>query len=597
MAQLDGRTDAPAPPVVLPARPPLADLLDRLEGLAGEERRPRIADLRARLAVGRLRVLLVGEAKRGKSTLGNALLGRDVLPTGVTPVTAITTQVVPAEGGPECIEVTGTDGTVSRSPLSALADLVSEQGNPQNVRGVADIVVRLRSRLADRGVTLVDTPGVGSALAHNTAEAQSAYDRMDAAVVVLTADPPASASELELLGRIRAASVRTFVVLNKVDRLDPVERAEAMAYVSSLVGDERVYPCSARYATAEASGAPGSGSAGFDEFAADLTAYLAERAVVDLERSLRMAAVRIARDALDDALVEGAVLRADTEGQRAAVSQFLSRTRDLAVLADAADGRLAHLHHRLREDLDGSARAEVARLRPEVREAVDGALEARRGSAFEELDAAAREALAAVVGPAAHAWQVEREAEIRDRVEQSVTMESARLRQACAGIRDAAAQLLQIDLSVRDVGVDLPRVPLVPLDFAAEVGWRPPLAGAARRLLTPGRAYRRAVVAMAEEGSRLTDRHVGRARSNLQAGLDELARTYHRSLAVAYADAGTRFGSVVEDARDRAEEATSSLTSRSLDNGARLADLERLVAELEPPEAVPAGLRGTARPR
>jgi len=46
-----------------------------------------IASLRDRLASRRLRVLVAGEAKRGKSTLVNALLGRPLLPTGVPPLT------------------------------------------------------------------------------------------------------------------------------------------------------------------------------------------------------------------------------------------------------------------------------------------------------------------------------------------------------------------------------------------------------------------------------------------------------------------------------------------------------------------------------
>jgi GTPase Era involved in 16S rRNA processing len=38
-------------------------------------------------------VLVAGEAKRGKSTLVNALIGRAVLPAGVTPLTALATTV------------------------------------------------------------------------------------------------------------------------------------------------------------------------------------------------------------------------------------------------------------------------------------------------------------------------------------------------------------------------------------------------------------------------------------------------------------------------------------------------------------------------
>lgn len=70
--------------------------------------------LRERLRAARLRVLVVGEAKRGKSTLVNALLGREVLPTGVTPLTALPTTVTHGTG--EAMEVAFTDGRTRALP-------------------------------------------------------------------------------------------------------------------------------------------------------------------------------------------------------------------------------------------------------------------------------------------------------------------------------------------------------------------------------------------------------------------------------------------------------------------------------------------------
>lgn len=69
----------------------LAGALSELAALGTERDREHLAALADRLPSARLRVLVVGDAKRGKSTLVNALLGREVLPTGVTPLTAVTT--------------------------------------------------------------------------------------------------------------------------------------------------------------------------------------------------------------------------------------------------------------------------------------------------------------------------------------------------------------------------------------------------------------------------------------------------------------------------------------------------------------------------
>lgn len=68
----------------------------------------------------RLGVLVAGEAKRGKSTLVNPLLGRPVLPTGVIPVTAVATTVVAADrSGHHLVSVVTAKRTASGSPPPA----------------------------------------------------------------------------------------------------------------------------------------------------------------------------------------------------------------------------------------------------------------------------------------------------------------------------------------------------------------------------------------------------------------------------------------------------------------------------------------------
>jgi ribosome biogenesis GTPase A len=54
-------------------------VLDELDVLAGGTDHDALAALADRIDSARLRVLVSGEAKRGKSTLVNAILGREVL--------------------------------------------------------------------------------------------------------------------------------------------------------------------------------------------------------------------------------------------------------------------------------------------------------------------------------------------------------------------------------------------------------------------------------------------------------------------------------------------------------------------------------------
>ena len=111
----------------------LDSALSVLTALGTERDRERLAGLRDRLESARLRVLVAGEAKRGKSTLINALLGASVLPSGVTPLTAVATTV--RYGDDQHAEARFLDGHDEKYPLTALADLVTERGIPAIAAG------------------------------------------------------------------------------------------------------------------------------------------------------------------------------------------------------------------------------------------------------------------------------------------------------------------------------------------------------------------------------------------------------------------------------------------------------------------------------
>ena len=213
----------------------LVTALNSLAALGTERDREQIHALLDRLDAARLRVLVAGEAKRGKSTLINALLGRDVLPSGVTPLTAVATTV--RYGDDVRAEVVFRDGHEEQHPLSALADFVTEVRNPRNERMVAGVTVYLDAPVLAGGVELVDTPGTGSVFQWDTEAAYEALRTMDAAVFVLAADPPVSASERDLLGQVAELSVTTFAVLNKADHLDEAGLAEASEFTRRVLAE------------------------------------------------------------------------------------------------------------------------------------------------------------------------------------------------------------------------------------------------------------------------------------------------------------------------------------------------------------------------
>jgi len=304
----------------------LADALNELAALGTARDREQLAALLDRLDAARLRVLVVGEAKRGKSTLINALLDREVLPSGVTPLTAVATTV--RYGNDPRAEVLFLDGHEEKHPLTALAAFVTEPGNPRNRRGVAGVTVYLDEPLLAAGVELVDTPGTGSVFEWDTETAHEALQSMDAAVFVLTADPPVSASERDLLARVAGLSVMTFTVLNKVDHLDEPGVAEALEFTRGVLSESghagQVYPMSARVALSGY-------DAGFAAFEADFVAYLLARRKAHLRASAVAQARRIASSLLDEVALtrRAADMRVGDAAQR--VGQFSARLSEVTV--------------------------------------------------------------------------------------------------------------------------------------------------------------------------------------------------------------------------------------------------------------------------
>ncbi len=213
------------------------DNLQRLGQLAAEVGAREVAteaeELAHRVAAGRFYVACVGEFKRGKSTLINSLIGTAILPTGVAPVTSVPTVVCHGTAGVRIRH----DGAWRPIERAAIADYVSQERNPGNSRRVSGVEVSLPLPLLQNGLCLVDTPGLGSVFQANTASANEFLPNIDAAVVVLGADPPISGDELQFIVRLAQQVATLLFVLNKMDRVGPAERSTAAAFTRRVLAD------------------------------------------------------------------------------------------------------------------------------------------------------------------------------------------------------------------------------------------------------------------------------------------------------------------------------------------------------------------------
>ncbi len=196
-------------------------------------------------------LVVVGEFKRGKSSLINALINADLLPVGVVPLTAIAT--ILEYGDIPAMRVEFLEGSEQQVPLAALSDYVTEKGNPANARKVREVHIRWPSPWLKNGVRLIDTPGIGSVYLHNTDVTRRFLSRADAVLFMLSADQPMGQAEFDFLEEVRKHAGRTFFLLNKADLLSDEELEESSAFVSSVLEKAMgaavpVYPVSARLA-------------------------------------------------------------------------------------------------------------------------------------------------------------------------------------------------------------------------------------------------------------------------------------------------------------------------------------------------------------
>jgi len=205
--------------------------------------RNQLSELKTRLSKGRLHFAVLGQFNRGKSTFINALLGMKTLPTSVLPLTSVPTIIeygaklscrVRFLNGKEDLAVNDCAERIENT----LRQFVAEESNPQNRFGVKDVIVTCASPLLSNGTVLIDTPGFGSTHLHNTQTTLDLLAECDAALFLLSADPPMTQTEMEFLRQVKTHVPKLFFALNKVDLLTEDGLEEVDTFIKKILNRE-----------------------------------------------------------------------------------------------------------------------------------------------------------------------------------------------------------------------------------------------------------------------------------------------------------------------------------------------------------------------
>lgn len=212
------------------------------------EFRGRIEALTARLEDPSFEIALFGRVSSGKSSLLNALLGMDILPVGVNPITAVPTRL---RSGPKArAAIAHGNGESEIITLDDLARFVTEEGNPGNQRNVVRAVVEAPSPRLAEGIVLVDTPGLGSLARRGARETLAYLPSADLGLLLVDAGATLSEEDIGTLRLLYEAGIPPLVLLSKADQLGERDLPSAMAYIEEHLQRElgvaiTVHPVSA----------------------------------------------------------------------------------------------------------------------------------------------------------------------------------------------------------------------------------------------------------------------------------------------------------------------------------------------------------------
>jgi GTP-binding protein EngB required for normal cell division len=307
-----------------------------------------LASARVSVEQDEISVAVLGRFKAGKSSFLNHFIGRNVLPVGVVPVTAVVTEI--RYGAREEARLHHHDGRDPEIPLDQIGGYISEKENPENTKQVDLISVELPELRRFRGLKFVDTLGLESALSHNTQTSLDWLPNVGLALVAVSVDPPLSQRDIDLLKSLYQFTPKVAVLLTKADLLSGPELNEVVEYVraqlaKSLPGIPQLFPYSTK--------------PGFEEFRLVLEAelisgtleHLAEERESILVRKMETL-LRECGDYLTLSLKSAEMIQADRQalklqviGEKEIVDEVKSAVR--LVVQHAAAGTRSMVSHEL----------------------------------------------------------------------------------------------------------------------------------------------------------------------------------------------------------------------------------------------------------
>jgi hypothetical protein len=300
----------------------------------------------------------------------NALIGESILPSGVIPVTAVPT--ILRFGERRQARVRLRSGEWTQIGAGEIEEYVSEARNPENTKGVATLEAFLPSPLLRGGMCLWIRRDL-ALCSLETPLLRTHFSRIDAAIVVICADPPIAGEELALVDSVAKEIPDILFVLNKADRVTAHERGAAVSFARRVLEERLPRPVDAIFEISALEQLDGRSSQ------RDWVPL-----VDSLERLVQRSSQQLVRDAADRALRRlSSQLLTVVREEREVLTRPFEESEERRQLWEV----VAHAEQSL-NDLGSLFSGEQQRLSKTFGDHRDGFLKSVRATAHEELRSA-----------------------------------------------------------------------------------------------------------------------------------------------------------------------------------------------------------------
>jgi small GTP-binding protein len=553
--------------------------LDKFPALKGSN----LGRLIGKIRENRFNLVVLGAFKRGKSTLINALLGESILPTAIVPLTSVVT--VLGYGEQLNIEVLFQNGRRRKISQPELVDYITEKGNPHNRKGVREVDIAYPSVYLQDGVRVIDTPGVGSVYSHNTEVAYNYLPQVDAAIFVVTVDPPLSAAEQEFLKDIREYVHKLFVVLNKIDYVEAADRQEVLEFTTQVLQANletqqvNIFPISAKLALdAKSIGHPENLAASqLPEFENHLRQFLYKEKGRVLLISCISGALKTITDSTLALKVErqaSAMPLKELEDKIACFNQELlglEKERELSLLL--LDGRIKGVITAVEGDLEVFKQETIVKLRRQMEEAFH-----QKSQAAGDLRQETEEILFTALRDVFTTWRRQEIEKLSQKLADTHQDFAARVN----GILERLTQLTAriFDFSLRGFSAEeaFPDLRQFWFRFRKEpVGLeilQMTVTSLLPRALTKGLLHKK----LLENVGELVDKHCGRLRYDFHQRLQEIARDFRQSWI-------SKIDDTTHSIRQALERAKAQKQANAQTTAERMGQLDQSLSEILQAEA------------